>query len=313
MKILVLGGTRSFGRLLVDRLVRDGHSVTVATRGNHPPSRQVEHVVIDRTDHNTMYNAFGRSTWDVVYDQVCYGPDSAAIAVDLFDGRIGKYILASSIAVYPSGRQWTEIGFRPQGSDLRAEESAVASYSMGKRLAEAWFAQRARFSSLAIRFPFVLGHSYAGSMLDRAIWQIQHAERVFVECGAALTSIISAEEASNFLLWQCDKDFSGAMNACSPEEISIEELVQQLSGVSLPAAKIQEVPSDQPRTGYDVHTAWEMKCALLPYSIADDWSMSAETAAANGYRFDSIWSWLPALAAEIKGSSEHRPLVHGRS
>lgn len=33
MKILVLGGTRFFGRRLVHMLIEDGHDVTIATRG----------------------------------------------------------------------------------------------------------------------------------------------------------------------------------------------------------------------------------------------------------------------------------------
>ncbi len=34
MKILVIGGTRYFGRYTVEKLVRDGHDVTIASRGN---------------------------------------------------------------------------------------------------------------------------------------------------------------------------------------------------------------------------------------------------------------------------------------
>ena len=32
MKILVIGGTRYFGRYTVEKLVRDGHDVTIASR-----------------------------------------------------------------------------------------------------------------------------------------------------------------------------------------------------------------------------------------------------------------------------------------
>lgn len=34
MKILMLGGTKYFGRRLVHLLIQDGHDITVATRGN---------------------------------------------------------------------------------------------------------------------------------------------------------------------------------------------------------------------------------------------------------------------------------------
>ena len=34
-KVLVIGGTRFFGKHLVEKLVQQGHDVTIATRGQH--------------------------------------------------------------------------------------------------------------------------------------------------------------------------------------------------------------------------------------------------------------------------------------
>ena len=47
--ILVLGGTRFFGRKLVDLLVEDGHKVTILTRGQsgNPFGDKVEHLTAD--------------------------------------------------------------------------------------------------------------------------------------------------------------------------------------------------------------------------------------------------------------------------
>ena len=49
MKILVLGGTRFFGKRAVEKLVDNGHEVTIATRGNTPApfDERVKHVILD--------------------------------------------------------------------------------------------------------------------------------------------------------------------------------------------------------------------------------------------------------------------------
>ncbi|MGC8230789.1 NAD-dependent epimerase/dehydratase family protein [Pseudobacillus badius] len=43
-KILVIGGTRFLGRKLVERLIQEGHHVTVMTRGSNPFGDKVEHM-----------------------------------------------------------------------------------------------------------------------------------------------------------------------------------------------------------------------------------------------------------------------------
>ena len=34
MRILMIGGTRYFGKYTIDALLKEGHEVTIATRGN---------------------------------------------------------------------------------------------------------------------------------------------------------------------------------------------------------------------------------------------------------------------------------------
>jgi nucleoside-diphosphate-sugar epimerase len=48
--ILVIGGTRYFGKLLVQRLLQAGHRVTIATRGRtaDPFGARIERIRVDR-------------------------------------------------------------------------------------------------------------------------------------------------------------------------------------------------------------------------------------------------------------------------
>lgn len=56
---LVIGGTRYFGKLLVQRLVRAGHRVTIATRGYAPDpfGSRIERVRVDRRSEAAMRGA----------------------------------------------------------------------------------------------------------------------------------------------------------------------------------------------------------------------------------------------------------------
>ena len=80
--ILVIGGTRFFGKLLVQRLLRAGHRVTIATRGYAPDpfGSRIERVRVDRRNEHAMRNAFRDAAFDIVYDQMCYSPLDAAIS-----------------------------------------------------------------------------------------------------------------------------------------------------------------------------------------------------------------------------------------
>jgi nucleoside-diphosphate-sugar epimerase len=49
MQILVMGGTRFVGKPLVARLMAQGHTLTLFTRGKNPVPAGVEHITGDRS------------------------------------------------------------------------------------------------------------------------------------------------------------------------------------------------------------------------------------------------------------------------
>jgi NAD(P)-dependent dehydrogenase (short-subunit alcohol dehydrogenase family) len=70
MNVLVLGGTRFFGKTLVEQLVSAGHAVTVLSRGKLPPPAGAKHLVADRSDPAALAAAlateelpFGEDGW----------------------------------------------------------------------------------------------------------------------------------------------------------------------------------------------------------------------------------------------------------
>ncbi|MCP9910357.1 NAD-dependent epimerase/dehydratase family protein, partial [Cyanobium sp. BA20m-p-22] len=67
MEILVMGGTRFVGKPLVERLLAQGHSLTLFTRGRNPLPAGVEHLAGDRSTPEGLQPLAGRR-FDVIVD-----------------------------------------------------------------------------------------------------------------------------------------------------------------------------------------------------------------------------------------------------
>lgn len=102
MRVLVMGGTRFNGLALVHDLVRHGHDVTILNRGQSEAEvpRSVRRLYADRTDHQQLREVLGPEEFDVVQDISGYSLQDLEPMVDIFRGRIGHYIFASSTVIY---------------------------------------------------------------------------------------------------------------------------------------------------------------------------------------------------------------------
>lgn len=97
-----MGGTQFNGFALVKELVRTGHDVTIVNRGKTeaPLPRSVKRLVCDRTDADAMRATLGGLEFDVVHDVSAYRPEDVELMVELFRGRTGHYVFASSTVIY---------------------------------------------------------------------------------------------------------------------------------------------------------------------------------------------------------------------
>jgi 2'-hydroxyisoflavone reductase len=100
MDLLVIGGTRFFGRAAVEEAVRRGHRVTVFHRGEWEPDGfpDVEHVHGDRT--RGLEQLAGRS-WDAALDTWAFVPREVRDLADTLGEAIGHYTYVSSLSVHP--------------------------------------------------------------------------------------------------------------------------------------------------------------------------------------------------------------------
>lgn len=102
MRSLIIGGTRNLGPAIVQRLLQQGHRVTVFNRGqtrNDLP-KEVERLRGDRTDPRQLKRAMASREFDLVIDTTLYASAEAKAVVEVFSGRVGRYLFLSTGQVY---------------------------------------------------------------------------------------------------------------------------------------------------------------------------------------------------------------------
>jgi nucleoside-diphosphate-sugar epimerase len=285
-KILILGGTRYFGKRLVQLCLDNQDEVTIATRGNTPDSfgTKVERLKCDRMLYTEMQSTLKDRDWDLVYDQNCYSSDEAHIATRVFAGRVKKYIHTSTQSTYIKTGEVCEKDFDPYGYPIERGSRTDFDYGEAKRGAEALFFQNAAFPVAAVRFPIVLGLDDYTKRLEFHIDRVMQQKPIVIKNKNSKLSSIASEDAAKFLFWLGSKKFIGPINACSSESLPIVEVIKYIEE----ATGLSAVTST---SGEDVDTTM----------LVSDQSryMNSKLAVAEGFQFQNIRIWLPELIRAI--------------
>ncbi|MEN1938001.1 NAD-dependent epimerase/dehydratase family protein [Paenibacillus sp. 102] len=231
-KVLVLGGTRFFGKRLVESLLEAGNDVTIATRGITKDSfgSAVKRILVDREDEEALQKALVGESYEVVYDNLCYSPNAAKVIGNVLHNKVKKYIVISSMAVYEPALSLKEEDFNPYQYPIVYGDRKDFSYSEGKRLAEAVLFKHATFPVIAVRFPVVIGENDYTKRLQFYVENIVKEKPFVVEDIEGEMSFIHEKEAGEFLAWLSTIDVSGPINACSNGVISMREVIRFVEG-----------------------------------------------------------------------------------
>jgi nucleoside-diphosphate-sugar epimerase len=293
--ILVIGGTRYIGRLLVQRLLRAGHRVTIATRGYAPDpfGDRIARVRVDRRNETAMRNTFsGLGPFDIVYDQMCYNPLDAAISVRTFAGKVGRYVMASTIDAYRA------LGYghdRPlREADLAVEAQridtaypwhdpcrATECYVAGKVQAEAYLVRDGSLPLVTPRLAHVLGgpEDFTGRLAHYVELARMGGVLEYSNAQAAL-SFLPLQGAADFLAWVGMQDFTGAVNVACDGPLSAAQLYERVGAVlDTPVTMRQKVPP-------------EPMGRLSPFDVPGAIVLDTSRAQALGYRFGHSDDWI---------------------
>jgi nucleoside-diphosphate-sugar epimerase len=296
--ILVIGGTRYFGKLLVQRLLHAGHQVTIATRGHAPDpfGSRISRIRVDRRNERAMLAAFANLPgYDIVYDQMCYSPLDAAIAVKVFAGKVKRYICASTIEVYRSllGQQSapfreTDLNVLGQPIDTRYPwhdpKLATQSYVMGKLQAEAYLYRDGTLPLVTVRIGHVLAGSedFTGRLAHYVDMVRQHEPLRYTDAAAAST-FVSAQLISSFLVWAGAQSFTGAVNAGCDGPLSAFDIYQRVGQVL--DAPVRAVLATEPTPPGE----------LSPFDYPAPFAMDMGRATGLGFKFGDSDDWLDDL------------------
>jgi nucleoside-diphosphate-sugar epimerase len=293
--ILVIGGTRYFGKLLVQRLVSAGHQVTIATRGKaHDPfGARIRRIRVDRRNEAAMRAAFADAEgYDIVYDQMCYSPLDAAIAVRVFAGKVKRYVMASTIDVYRELLGTQDTPFAETDLNILAQRIdtgypwhdpalATQSYVMGKLQAEAYLYRDGSLPLVTVRIGHVLAgpEDFTGRLAHYVELARQNAPLRYSNAAAA-SSFLSVQAISDFLVWVGAREFTGPVNAACDGGLSAFDIYHRV-GMALDAPA-NALPVSQ------VAPAGE----LSPFDYAFPFMMDTSRAAGLGYQFGHSDEWL---------------------
>lgn len=290
--ILVLGGTRFFGRKLVELLIEDGHNVVMMTRGQsgNPFGGKVEHLIVDRSNKEELAKKVEGRTFDIVYDNICYSPNDAYAFCEIFNGKIGKLVFTSTLSTYNAdGNEKSEVDFDPYHYEIRLGDKEDFTYGEGKRQAEAVFFKYAKFPVVAVRFPIVMGEDDYTRRLHFHVERIANGEPIgFLNMDAKM-SFIQATEAAQFLKWAGMSEVEGPYNATANGNISLSDLIKLIEGATGRSAKISLVGNDE---------------ISSPYAIPSSWYMTNEKATNSGFQFSNLHDWLKPLVEAIASNKE---------
>jgi nucleoside-diphosphate-sugar epimerase len=292
--ILVIGGTRFIGRLLVQRLLHAGHRVTIATRGYGPDpfGSRIQRIRTDRRNEPGMRKLAEAGPFDIVYDQMCYSPLDAAIAVRSFAGKVGRYVMTSTVDAY------RVLGFERSGPLLEADlaveaqpidtaypwhdpRRATECYVSGKVQAEAYLVRDGSLPLVTPRLGHVLGgpEDFTGRLAHYVELARAGATLAYSNADAAV-SFMTAHAAADFLFWTGMQSFTGPVNAACDGALSPFGLYERVGEVLETPVRTRRVAPPEPAG------------RLSPFDLPGAMVMDTSRAKALGYKFGHTDEWL---------------------
>jgi nucleoside-diphosphate-sugar epimerase len=295
VKVLVIGGTRYVGKRLVRALLARNWEVSVLSRGNildsiPPAARRLK---ADRGDATALTAALGDGKWDLVYDQVCFTPQDARAACEIFSGRAKRYIMTSTVAVYElQGRMMDESSFDPLSHTGSGERG---DYVERKRGMEEELARRAEFEWVTPRFPIILGPDDPHLFLHREILRVFRGETIGVPHNLTSRPLISADEAAEALLFLAESSVSGALNACSDEPVNGARVLDWI------AEKTMRTPKTR---AFEERARQSLLFREFPAELDTTKARRA------GLCFKRVRDWLPAMIDQLVASAHRKGLAN---
>ena len=275
MNILVVGGTRFFGIPMVEKLLSDGHAVTIATRGNTKNvfGEKVNYITLNRSNYDSVQNALQGKTYDVVIDKIAYCSNDVKNLLENVSCK--KYIQMSSCSVYFEDKEnIKEEDFEPANYPLRWMNRSE-DYSEGKRQAERAALEYMDISQcIFVRYPVVLGPNDYTGRLKFYGEHIMENRAMNVDDFEYVIPFIHEDEAGRFMAHLVDKNISGAVNGSAVGTVSAGEIIAYIESTTGKKALLSSKADDAPYNGTTSNLSYDLSKAYstgFVFSNLKDW------------------------------------------
>ncbi len=272
MKILVIGGTRYFGKHTVRKLIEDGHDVVIASRGNASDDfgDSVSRVRMDRTNSESVRQAIGGQHFDVVIDKVAYGSNDIPPVLDNI--TCDRYVHMSTTSVYPEKTMDTrEEDFDPSKGELVWCSRGDFDYGETKRQAEIVLERNySCVSTVFVRYPFVIGRD---DYSKRTQWYVDHVKDgvpMYIDNIDEEIGYIRSDEAGLFIAFLAEEgNFTGPVNGASHGTMTIREMISYVEEKTGRKAILDENGEPAPYNGETSYSINTEKAESLGFRFAD--------------------------------------------
>ncbi len=233
MKIMIIGGSRFVGPVLVNQLIVRGHETTVFNRGlvNKDYPKEVKFIRGDREKGFAVNQHF-----DVVVDMCAYNGKQTQTALDQLDYDL--FIHFGSVASYKKAEVFplteeSETGYWPFMGD----------YSRGKVECEQVLASSGQ-KYATIRPNYILGPE---NYIDRENFIYSRIKSgtalILPGNGQALSQYVFAKDVAAIIVMIAEQQLTGAYNCAGDEQITTKGLVEYMATLVGKEAVIKYNPS----------------------------------------------------------------------
>ena len=261
MRSLIIGGTRNLGPSIVHALLQREHDVTVFNRGQTRDDlpEEVERLRGDRTDAEELKRVLSGREFDLVIDTTLYTGAEAEAVVELFKGRVGRYIFLSTGQVYlvriGAERPYKEDDYagpvmaEPPKSNVSEYENW--RYGFDKRAAEDVFASgwtKDKFPFTSLRLPMVNSERDHYDRIYGYFLRIQDEGPILVpdEDGAPVRHVYGEDVVQAITRLADDGLGKGsAYNIGQDETLSLVQFMELLAETMHCPLKIVRVPREE--------------------------------------------------------------------
>jgi len=228
-RIAVLGGTRFFGKCLVNKILENNNYIVDVY------SRNKSNLSFDRGNKKDLEDIFSKQ-YDIIIDNICFGSSDAKIVNDIFLANINwlpqQYIFTSTSFVYKEMKKYDEsISFTFKTTSNK--KYPEISYEVGKKESEYIF-QNGVLSDvlLILRPPYIIGKGDHTKRLSKMISLVKNNSTIEINNNDFhKMSFVDVELLTDILIQFIDETKVGIFNVANESSLTSKEIYQLIEKV----------------------------------------------------------------------------------